>query len=253
VAVAARPLTDTSTSTQRSPAAVRDALDRGLKRGLDLVASAALLLLFAAPIALIALAIKLDSRGPVFYRGRRVGYRGRPLAMLKFRKMRDDAVGLPLTAADDDRFTRVGRFLTRTKLDELPQLWNVLKGEMSLVGPRPEDPKFVALREDDYREILGVRPGVTGLTQLVYIDESSMVDPADPVRDYVERLLPEKTALDRLYASSRTLAMDLQILGWTAVAVVFGRQVAVDPATGRIARIRRPEVASAVLDGQPPL
>src|SRR5947209_12082227 len=115
------------------------------KRLSDVVFSGLLLLVLLPALLLIALAIKLDSRGPVFYRVRRVGYRGRTFAMLKFRKLHHGAAGGPLTAAGDPRLTRVGRILTRTRLDELPQLWDVLRGRMSLVGPRPEDPGFVLL------------------------------------------------------------------------------------------------------------
>ena len=115
------------------------------KRLLDFVLATTILAVTLPTIVLVAIAIKLDSPGPVFYRARRVGYRGASLAMLKFRKMHADATGPALTADDDDRFTRVGRFLALTKLDELPQLWNVVRGEMSIIGPRPEDPSFVEM------------------------------------------------------------------------------------------------------------
>src|SRR5215210_218333 len=129
---------------RRGPAAHHVAYGAA-KRTLDVVVSALFLVLLAPLIVLIAIAIKVDSRGPVFYRCRRIGYHGCEFAMLKFRKMVADAAGPALTVASDPRFTSIGRLLARTKLDELPQLWNVLKGQMSLVGPRPEDPAFVAL------------------------------------------------------------------------------------------------------------
>ena len=166
--------------------------------------------------------------------------------MLKFRKMYDAAQGPELTVEGDDRLTRVGRILAKTKLDELPQLWNVLCGEMSLVGPRPEDPRFVLMRRADYRTILTVRPGITGLCQLAFAREAEILDPADRRRDYIERLLPMKVELDKLYAVNRTLAMDLRILVWTAVALLVRRDVAVHRGTGRLSARIRPRPATVV-------
>src|SRR4051794_41099047 len=116
-----------------------------LKRAMDVIVAALALVVLAVPLLVIALLVVIDSPGPVFYRAERVGHRGRRLRMLKFRKMRADAAGGALPLAEDDRLTRLGKWLARTKLDELPQLWHVLRGEMSLVGPRPESPSFVAL------------------------------------------------------------------------------------------------------------
>jgi lipopolysaccharide/colanic/teichoic acid biosynthesis glycosyltransferase len=215
------------------------------KRLLDIGVAAFLLLLFAPLLLVVALAIKVDSRGPVFFRCRRVGYRGAELAMLKFRKMRDSASGVALTLADDARFTRVGRWLAKTKLDELPQLWNVLKGEMSLVGPRPEDPEFVELRRSDYDVILTVKPGITGLCQLAFAKEGEILDPDDRVGAYVNRLLPQKASLDRLYAEGRSFVLDLKILAWTAVAVVARRDVAVNRVTCALT-VRQPRKAQAL-------
>jgi lipopolysaccharide/colanic/teichoic acid biosynthesis glycosyltransferase len=160
--------------------------------------------------------------------------------MVKFRKMRAAAAGPALTATDDQRFTRLGRFLARTKLDELPQLWNVIAGNMSLVGPRPEDPSFVALRSADYERILQVRPGITGLTQLAFSRECDILDPGDRVGDYVRRLLPQKVQIDRLYVARHSAVMDLRILGWTAMTLFLRSDVAVHRSTGRITRRRRP-------------
>jgi lipopolysaccharide/colanic/teichoic acid biosynthesis glycosyltransferase len=160
--------------------------------------------------------------------------------MLKFRKMRDGAPGAAVTLSTDDRFTSVGRVLARTKLDELPQLWNVLKGEMTLVGPRPEDPQFVALHSEDYASILTVKPGVTGFCQLAFAKEGDILDPADRIRDYVGRLLPQKVALDLLYVTRRSLLLDLGILAWTSVAVLARRDIAVNRSTGTLGLRRRP-------------
>jgi lipopolysaccharide/colanic/teichoic acid biosynthesis glycosyltransferase len=200
-----------------------------------------MLVLALAPVLLLVVAaIVVDSRGPVFFRCRRVGHGGRDLPMLKFRKMARDAAGPPLTVATDPRFTRVGRLLARSKLDELPQLWHVLRGEMSLVGPRPEDPTFVHLYPEAYAEILRIRPGITGLSQLAFVNEAAIIDTDDPSLAYLNRVLPQKLALDRLYASRRSLGMDLRVLGWTALAILLRRQVAVHRHDGRLSARRRP-------------
>jgi lipopolysaccharide/colanic/teichoic acid biosynthesis glycosyltransferase len=214
------------------------------KRSVDFSISAILLILLVPVIVLVAVAVKLDSRGPVFYRCPRVGYRGQPLRMLKFRKMHDGASGPPLTAAEDRRFTRVGRFLAAFKLDEIPQLWNVLKGEMSLVGPRPEDRRFVALHDRSYAEILKVKPGITGLSQLAFSEESRILDPSDRIRDYVERVLPQKMRMDALYAARQSVSMDARVLAWTAVAVALRQPVAVHRETGDMSLRRRPQRAA---------
>ncbi len=219
---------------QRRSAPFVDRIDRGLKRTIDIAFSAFLLVLTSPLIAVLALAIRLDSPGPAFYRCRRVGLRGRALHMLKFRKMHDDASGPALSSPDDVRFTRLGSFLARTKLDELPQLWNVLKGEMSLVGPRPEDPAFVELRREAYSTILEVRPGITGLSQLAFAAETDILDADDRLGHYIDRILPQKIGMDRLYATRRSLGMDLKILWWTLRAVVGRREVAVHRKTGRL-------------------
>jgi lipopolysaccharide/colanic/teichoic acid biosynthesis glycosyltransferase len=210
-----------------------------VNRVLDIAITAIALLVIAPLVVAVAVAVKLESRGPVLYRCRRVGRSGRPFAMLKFRKMRDGVGGSSLTAVDDDRFTRIGGFLARTKLDEVPQLWNVLRGQMSLVGPRPEDPSIVALHRDEYTKILSVRPGITGLSQLAFAREAEVLSNEDRLRDYVDRILPQKIRLDRLYATDRTVAMDLRILLWTFAAVIGRLDVAVHRRTGGLNRRRR--------------
>jgi lipopolysaccharide/colanic/teichoic acid biosynthesis glycosyltransferase len=219
---------------QKMTAPLLDRLDRGVKRAIDIAFSATLLVLASPLIAALAVAIRLDSPGPAFYRCRRVGLRGRALHMLKFRKMHNGASGPALSSPDDVRFTRLGSFLARTKLDELPQLWNVLKGEMSLVGPRPEDPAFVEMRSDAYETILEVRPGITGLSQLAFASETEVLDPDDRMGHYLDRILPQKIGMDSLYAKRRTIGMDIKVLWWTARAVVGGKDVAVNRETGRL-------------------
>jgi lipopolysaccharide/colanic/teichoic acid biosynthesis glycosyltransferase len=208
-------------------------------RAFDVIFSGLLLLGLLPVIAVAALIVRLDSPGPAFYRADRVGFRGIGLRMLKFRKMHDDAAGPNLTADDDQRFTRVGVMLAKLKIDEIPQLWHVLRGQMSLVGPRPEDRLFVAMHEDDYRTILSVRPGMTGLSQIAFAEESRILDDDDPHNHYVGRILPQKVALDKMYAERRTLWFNLRILFWTTAAVIMRRQVAVHRDSGKMNLRRR--------------
>jgi lipopolysaccharide/colanic/teichoic acid biosynthesis glycosyltransferase len=213
-----------------------------LKRLLDLIVAVPLLVLLTPVILFVAAAIKLESRGPAFHRCKRVGRGGRELWMIKFRKMHDGAGGPALAAAQDERFTRLGPFLARSKLDELPQLWNVVMGHMSLVGPRPEDPSFVETYSDEYEAILTVRPGITGLSQLAFARESEILDPEDRVGHYVNGILPQKIGIDHMYAARRSLRMDLRILWWTAAAVLLRREVAVHRETGHL-NLRTPREA----------
>lgn len=200
-----------------------------------------MLILLAPIMAVIALSICLESRGPVFYRARRVGYRGRQLYILKFRKMRHGAAGRPLTLDRDERFTRIGRWLARTKLDELPQLINVVRGEMSLIGPRPEDPDFVQRHAEEFEPILRARPGITGLSQLAFATEGRILDPDDPMGHYEERILPQKLHLDALYVTCRSVLLDARIIWWTLGAILLRVPVAVNRSTARMTVRRRPK------------
>jgi lipopolysaccharide/colanic/teichoic acid biosynthesis glycosyltransferase len=241
--------TPTGGATGRLTPALQDEFEAGLtrswlrpatKRAFDATMALLMIAALLPVLVLIALAIKLDSRGPVFYRVRRVGYRGVPLMMLKFRKMAQDAHGIPLTAKDDLRLTRIGKVLTRTRLDELPQLWDVLRGRMSLVGPRPEDQSFVKLNPEAYQRILMVRPGMTGLSQLAYAEEHEILNADDLLGDYVARILPQKITLDTLYARSYSFRADCAVIAWTVVAMLLRKPLAVHRATGRINVRRRP-------------
>jgi lipopolysaccharide/colanic/teichoic acid biosynthesis glycosyltransferase len=228
----------------------REKLDSALKRTLDLVVAVPVLVLLAPLFIAIAATIKLESRGGILYRCRRVGRGGRDLQMLKFRKMHEGARGPALVQEKDERFTRLGALLARTKLDELPQLWNVVRGDMSLVGPRPEDRSFVDQHREDYEAILAVRPGITGLSQLAFARESEVLDPGDRVGHYTSRILPQKMQMDRLYAERRSLSMDLKILWWTLCAVVGRLDVAVHRDSGRLNR-RTPRPAPAAQVNSP--
>jgi lipopolysaccharide/colanic/teichoic acid biosynthesis glycosyltransferase len=220
------------------------------KRTLDVAVSTLLIAVLLVPALLIAVVVKLESRGTVFYRAVRIGRHGQPFAMLKFRKMVGGATGSALTLAGDPRFTRIGGFLAKTKLDELPQLWNILRGQMSLVGPRPEAPTFVARQRETYGRILHVRPGLTGLSQLAFSKESSILDPNDTVGHYERTILPQKLALDLMYVERRSLGSDLRIMGWTFVAVVLRRNVAVHRGTAKLNVRRRPVIDAAVAGGR---
>lgn len=193
------------------------------KRAFDLLLSALGLLLLAPVLLLIALWVKLDSPGPVFFRQERVGRFGRPFFIHKFRTMRVDNAGLQITVGVDPRITRAGRVLRAAKLDELPQLWDVLRGAMSLVGPRPEVPRYVALYTPEQRKVLDVRPGITGMASIDYIDENEILArSSDPERTYIEEILPAKLALDLRYVQERSLALDLRILLITVRRVLTG-------------------------------
>jgi lipopolysaccharide/colanic/teichoic acid biosynthesis glycosyltransferase len=216
----------------------RQILSGAAIRVLDVFVAALLLVVLLPLMVLIAIAIRVESAGPAFFRCERVGYRGRRLRMLKLRKMSHGAQGCSLTTHADTRFTRLGGLLSGLKIDEIPQLWHVLCGTMSLVGPRPECAEFVDLHRREYAEILTVRPGMTGLSQIAFVDERRILDPDDPVADYINRILPQKVALDMMYANRRTLSFNLRILFWTAVTLLMRREVAVHRDSGKM-NIRR--------------
>ena len=194
------------------------------KRLFDLLLSSLGLAVLALPLALVALAIKLDSPGPVFYRQVRVGLRGREFRIHKVRTMAHDPGdrGPQLTVGLDARITRVGAFLRRTKLDELAQLFDVFEGTMSLVGPRPEVPRYVALYPAALREkVLSVRPGITDFASIEYRDESTLLArSADPERTYRELILPTKLALQARYVDRSGLGTDLVLIGRTVWAII---------------------------------
>jgi len=200
------------------------AADR-IRRLLDLVASLAGLAVLSPLFVLMGVWIKLDTPGPVFYRANRVGRAGRPFRLYKFRSMvaYADRQGPGITTTGDARVTQVGRFLRRAKIDESPQLINVLLGDMSLVGPRPEDPRYVALYTPEQRRVLTVRPGITSAASLAYRHEEQLLSGADWETVYRTRVLPDKLAIDLAYLARRTLGSDLKLIRQT-VAAMFDSQ-----------------------------
>lgn len=172
-------------------------------------------------LAGLALLIRLDSPGPPFYIAARVGEGGRSFRLVKLRTMRVNAAadGPGISLAEDVRVTRVGKLLRRTRLDELPQLWNVVCGEMRLVGPRPEDPRYVDQTDVLHRLVFTARPGITGLAQLLHTDEATRLDATDPEGSYRSAVLPAKMALDAAYLARRSAGLDAWILFQTALAV----------------------------------
>ena len=196
---------------------------RAVKRFFDFTV-ALLGLIVTSPLMLaLAVLVKLGSPGPVLYWGQRIGRGGRPFRMAKFRTMFVDAdrLGPAITGEDDHRITPLGQWLRRFHLDELPQLWHVLCGEMSLVGPRPEAPCYVAYYSAEQRRVLDVRPGITGLAQLQFRKEATILGPDATDEDYVNRILPYKVAVDLGYIAHWSLGLDFKIL-WHTVASVLG-------------------------------
>jgi lipopolysaccharide/colanic/teichoic acid biosynthesis glycosyltransferase len=194
------------------------------KRCFDLLLSSVGLLVLSPVMLLIALLVKLDSPGPVMFRQERVGRFGRSFRIHKFRTMRHEPVGrgLQITVGADSRITRVGGFLRASKLDELPQLLDVWLGDMSLVGPRPEVPRYVAHYPAELREkVLSVRPGITDIASIEYRDESAVLArSADPEHAYIHEVLPHKLALAARYVERSSIWLDAWLIARTLWAIV---------------------------------
>jgi len=187
-----------------------------IKKLFDIIFSFLGLILIAPILVIIALLIKLASPGSVFYRGVRIGTYGKPFRIFKFRSMVENAEGLggPSTAGDDPRLTKIGKFLKKYQLDELPQLINVLKGEMSLVGPRPEVKMYVdMMSEEERKTILSIKPGMTDLASLWNFHESEVLKgSSDPEKTYQEKIRPTKIKLQMEYVKNRSFLLDLKII-----------------------------------------
>ncbi len=194
------------------------------RRAIDILGSFFGLLVLSPLFVMVAFMIKRDSEGPAFYGGNRVGRHGLPFKILKFRTMYErpeSYQGSKVTGSNDSRITPIGQWLRDTKLNELPQLWNVLVGEMSLVGPRPEDPDFVKRwSKEEQQTILSVRPGITSPTSIIYRDEESMLNAETVIDEYIESIMPSKLRLDMLYVRHRTLLSDLDVILWTLVTLL---------------------------------
>jgi lipopolysaccharide/colanic/teichoic acid biosynthesis glycosyltransferase len=199
-----------------------------MRRAVDVVVSATALVLMAVPLAIVALLVSLSSQGPGLFRQRRVGRDGKIFWLYKVRSMRAAQVGPAVTSAGDLRITRLGRLLRRWKIDELPQFGNVLRGDLSLVGPRPEVETFVNGYTPAQRRILQVTPGLAGMAQLVYAHESELLqNHPDPEHAYINHLLPRKIAVDLAYERTRTFASDLRLMG-ELVLTIAGRRRYID-------------------------
>ena len=221
-------------SSARAWLAMADAF---LCRLRDILGASLGLLLLSPFFAVIAWRLKREGPGPIFYRGPRAGRGGTVFGILKFRTMYErpeSYAGPKITAQGDERVTPLGRWLRDTKLNELPQLWNVLRGEMSLVGPRPEDPEIVAAWPEDARnEILSVRPGMTSPASVIYHDEEKRLTGEDLMGDYLNKLAPDKLRLDRLYVRHHTFFTDLDAIFWTFL-VLIPRMGRVPTSEGRL-------------------
>jgi len=201
-------------------------LSPAFQRFFDTACSAAGLLFLAPVLAGIALVILLDDGLPVFFTQTRVGRKGKPFRIWKFRTMRSGSHGSVITAAGDGRITRAGARLRRYKLDELPQLFNVFKGDMSLVGPRPEVPEHVRVEAEVWQSVLDVRPGITDLATLVYRDEELMLGASgDPDAFYRESVLPAKLLLNIAYLVSRSFWLDLKLIFLTIRSSFFAQSL----------------------------
>lgn len=196
-----------------------------MKRVLDVMIAGAALLLLWPVMVIVAVAVLVDSGGPVYFRQDRVGLGGRAFRIRKFRTLRTGSTGPLVSASGDPRVTRVGAVLRRTKLDELPQLLDVIEGRMSLVGPRPEVPRYVALWPEDLRDvILSVRPGITDPASVAFRHESEVLAAApDPEHFYVEVLLPEKARMYAEYVRTQSLAGDVRVIRDTLRALIRSR------------------------------
>lgn len=196
------------------------------KRLIDIVLSAIVLIILAPVLLLIAIWIKKDSTGSVFYRSLRLGRNGKPFKMYKFRTMVENApnLGGPDTPVDDPRITKSGRFLRRLNLDEIPQFIDVFRGDMSIVGPRPEVPERVAMFPDEYQTILKVRPGITDWATLLIRDEGKILEGSDdPEKAYLQHIWPEKSRLGQEYVRTRSVWIDFKIMLMTIKSHLIDR------------------------------
>ena len=193
------------------------------KRLFDGICSLIGLIVLVVPLAVVGVIIKLTSRGPVLFKQERIGYRGKPFLLWKFRTMRHDADdgGPKITVGEDPRITTIGRWLRKFKFDELPQLINVLKGDVSLVGPRPEVAEYVDRYTDDQRAVLELVPGITDPASIKYRNEAELLAGRDdPMRAYVDEIMPDKIRINLEYARSATPWSDLGVIIRTVLPMI---------------------------------
>ena len=238
-------MTDIIRPSRTESISLKDRLDSVLKRLFD-VCVAALALLFLSPIFLVtAWLIRRDSPGPIFFHGLRLGRHGKPFRIHKFRTMYEEPAsyaGPKLTANGDGRITPFGQWLRQTKLNELPQFWNVLVGEMSIVGPRPEDVDIATgWSKEIRREMLSIRPGVTSPASIINRNEQDQLNPDDLIHDYLFQVAPSKLRLDLLYVRNRSIITDIDVILWTAISLLPAMRQTVIPQNklifGSIARL----------------
>lgn len=190
------------------------------KRLFDLVTAGSALVVLALPLAIVAMIIKCSSRGPVMFKQQRVGQFGRSFRLYKFRTMQLAVAGTEVTTEGDRRIYPVGRWLRRWKIDELPQLWNIVRGEMSMIGPRPEVPRFVGHYTAEQRRVLDSKPGLASMAQLMYPYEAKLLaGVSDPERTYLTHLMPRKVAADLAYERTRSFWSDLKLVAELALLV----------------------------------
>jgi lipopolysaccharide/colanic/teichoic acid biosynthesis glycosyltransferase len=194
------------------------------KRIFDFIASLIGLILLSPFLVIIGVLVKISDKGPVFYRSKRVGQNFKPFYLLKFRTMVVNAeeLGPSITKGGDQRITKIGKFLRKYKLDELPQLWNVVKGELSLVGPRPEVEKYISFYKDDYKEILKIKPGITDYAAIKFKNEEEILAKFEDVeKAYIENVLPAKIKLYKTYLNEIGFLTDLKIIFKTLWGITF--------------------------------
>ncbi|GAB4366626.1 MAG: sugar transferase [Calditrichia bacterium] len=199
-------------------------IDYWIKRIFDILFALVALVLLLPLMVLIAIAIYVTSPGPIFYGSPRVGQGGKVFKMTKFRTMipNADKVGPLVTAGNDPRITKVGRYLRKLKWDELPTLWHVLIGDMSIVGPRPENPKSVGLYTEEQKKVLSVKPGITSLATLKYRREEEILENAHDLEAAYYQIMQDKLSIELEYIKNRSFIYDLKIIFLTVIEVIFG-------------------------------
>lgn len=193
------------------------------KRVFDILFGTTGIILLSPILLVIAIVVRVTSEGPIIYTAIRIGKGGKNISVFKFRTMvvNADKLGGAVTIKGDSRITPIGRFLRQNKLDELPQLFNVVNGTMSFVGPRPESPRYVALYNQEQRGVLDVRPGITSPASLVYRNEEDLLQGDDWETQYIEQIMPRKLSIDLKYAKKPSLIADIRIIMQTLVAIVL--------------------------------